>query len=64
MEDLRNLDANPSKWKLLSSISFLAPCYRACPKAAVLAALPHVDGSEARPVFPEAPKADMKVDPI
>lgn len=64
MEDLRLFDANSAKWKLLPSLSFPAPCFMACPKAAVLAALPHVDGSEALQVFPEAPKADMKVVPI
>lgn len=64
MEELRYLDGNSAKLQLLPSISFLAPCCRACPKAAVLAALPHVDGPEALPVFPEVPKADMKVVPI
>lgn len=45
MEDL--IGANPAKWKLLPSISFLASCCRDCPKAAVVAVLPHVDVSEA-----------------
>lgn len=61
MEDL--IDANHAKWKLLP-FSFLATCCRACPKAAVVAALRHADGSEALTVFPEAPKANMKVVPI
>lgn len=45
MEDL--IGANPAKWKLLPSISFLASCCRDCPKAAEVAVLPHVDVSEA-----------------
>lgn len=64
MEDLRHLGANLAKWKLLWSISFVAPCCRACPKAAVLAALPHVDGFTALPVFPKSLKSDMKVVPL